>query len=93
MAVGPGGRVARSYTWLGADGRRWVTGRHSVDRHHDLAMGESLADVPQRFWHLVEPERAIDVDADVARDGEVGQRGEVRWPLGHHEHPHATPGE
>jgi hypothetical protein len=24
----PGGRVARSCTWLGADGRRWLTERH-----------------------------------------------------------------
>jgi hypothetical protein len=92
MAVGPSGPVARSCTWFGEDGRRCFTGRHLVDRHHDLAVGESLADVPQRFRHLVEPERAIDVDADVARDAEVGQRGEVRWPLGHHEHPHVATG-
>ena len=47
-------------------------GRRSVGRDHDLAEGQALADVPQRFRHLLEPEPAVDVDADVARDGEVG---------------------
>ena len=41
----------------------------------------ALADVGERLGYLVERERAVDVDADVAGDAQVGQRLEVGRPL------------
>ena len=43
-------------------------------------------DPGQRLGHLVERERAVDVDAEVTRDAQIGHRLEVRRPLLDREH-------
>ena len=60
---------------------------------HDLAEGAALTDVGEGLGYVVEPERAVDVDADVTGDAQVGQRLEVGRPLLHGEHPHPATGE
>ena len=59
----------------------------------DLAEGMALADVGERHRYLVERERAVDVDADVAGDAQVGERLEAGRSLSHGEDADAASGE
>ena len=59
-----------------------------VDLHHDLAEGAALAHVAQCFGHLLESERAVDVDPDMSGDAEaatgskcVGPSRTARMPI------------
>jgi hypothetical protein len=45
------------------------------------------ADHRQRVGDVVEPERAVDVNLDVAGDAALGERLEVGRPRPHGEHP------
>src|SRR6185503_18881771 len=45
----------------------------------------TLADVGERHGYLVELERAVDVDADVAGDAQVGERLKLGRTLSHGE--------
>ena len=56
---------------------------NSVDLDHHFAEGAPLAHVAQRVRYLIEPERAVDVDGDVAGHAQVGERLEMRRPLMH----------
>jgi hypothetical protein len=51
----------------------WCTG--SVHRDDDLAERVTLTDVGERVGDVIEPERAVDMDANVPSDAQVGQ-----WP-------------
>ena len=64
-----------------------LAGMISVDLDDYLAEGATFADMAQRVRYLVEPECAVDVDVDVTRDAEVGQRLEVGGSLLHREEP------
>jgi hypothetical protein len=52
----------------------------SVDLDDDLPQGTAFTNVGEGFGDVVEPERAVGVDADVSGDAQLGQRLEVRRP-------------
>src|SRR5262245_45148306 len=59
----------------------------------DLAERTALADVGECRGYLVERERPIDVDADVAGDAQIGERLKVRRSLPHGEYADPAAGE
>ena len=76
--VSPDRRISR-WAW-GAPGWSFCAARCAGrSRHgdHDLAEGAAFADVGEGLGNVVEPERTIDVDANVTSQAEVGQRLEV----------------
>ena len=58
-----------------------------------LPKSEALTDVSQCAWDVVEAERAVDVDPDVAVDTPFGEGLEVCRTRLHPEHPQAAPRE
>ena len=62
-------------------------------RDHHLAERVPLAHPGEGLGHFVEPERAVDVDGDLAADAEIGQRLEVGRALLDREHARASPGD
>lgn len=59
----------------------------------DLAESVALADVGERHGYLVESERAVDVDADLACEAQVGERLKLGWTLSHGEDADPASGE
>src|SRR6476620_12501004 len=53
----------------------------------DLAEGAALPDVGQRFRYLIERVGAVDVDAHVTGEAQIGQRLEVGRTRLHGQHP------
>ena len=68
-------RLAATERWARPRGKEQELGQRRSD--DDLAEGVALADVGQRFRHLVERVGAVDVDVDVTGHAQVGQRLEV----------------
>src|SRR5512132_1786574 len=56
----------------------------------DLAEGAALTDLGEPFRYLIERAGAVDVDAHVTGDAQIGQRLEVGWTRLHDQHPEAA---
>src|SRR5690606_3411920 len=64
----------------------------TLRRDDDLPQRAALTDVRERLRHVVEPDRAVDVDADLARHAQVGQRLEVAGALLDRQYADPAPG-
>jgi hypothetical protein len=58
----------------------------SVHSDDDFAAGVTVANICEGGRYVVEAEGAVDVDADVTGEAQVGQWPEVGWPFFHCEH-------